>query len=71
MEKVFSFRDENGNLVRYKVKEHVEVGNKEYVVMCPEDNDINYEVFRFESEDLEFVEDSEELAKVKAASKIL
>ncbi|MCI6277689.1 MAG: DUF1292 domain-containing protein [Clostridium sp.] len=71
MEKVFSFRDENGNLVRYKVKEHVEVGNKEYVVMCSEDNDINYEVFRFESEDLEFVEDSEELAKVKAASKVL
>lgn len=71
MEKVFSFRDENGNLVRYKVKEHVEVGNKECVVMCSEDNDINYEVFRFESEDLEFVEDSEELAKVKAASKVL
>lgn len=71
MEKVFSFRDENGNLVRYKVKEHIKVENNEYVVMCPEDNSANYEVFRFESEDLELVEDSEELAKIKAISKLL
>lgn len=71
MEKIFSFRDENGDLVKYKVKEHLKVGDKEYVVMCQEGNDTNYEVFRFEAEELEFVEDSEELAKIKAVSKML
>lgn len=71
MEKVFSFRDENGNVVKYKVKEHVEVGKNEYVIMCPENNCANYEVFRFAEDELDLVEDSEELSRIKAVSKVL
>ncbi|WP_315118364.1 DUF1292 domain-containing protein [uncultured Clostridium sp.] len=73
--KSYSFKDENGNSVKYNVKEFLSVDKKEYVVMSPEDNAANLEVYKFSMQDgnecLELVENEQELSQVKSASKLI
>lgn len=66
--KVYSFKDENGCIVKYTVKEHLAIGKNEYVIMVPENDTSHMEAYRFSNEALELVEDSDELSKVKNAS---
>lgn len=69
--KVYSFRDDDGNLVNYTVKEHVLVNKQDYVVMCPQNDSSHMEVYKFTDDSLELVESQNELSKVKSASHIM
>ncbi|MBU5483413.1 DUF1292 domain-containing protein [Clostridium sp. MSJ-11] len=73
--KSYSFRDEDGNLVKYNVKEFLSVNKKDYVVMSPENNISNLEVYKFSMQDgnecLELVDNEQELSQVKSVSKLI
>ena len=75
MSKIYSFKDENGDVVKYTVKEHLLVNQTDYVVMSPENNVSGLEVYKFTMEDgnesLELVESENELSMIKAQSKIM
>lgn len=69
--KVYSFRDEDGNLVNYTVKEHLLINKSDYVIMCPENDTSHMEVYKFTDDALELVENQTELSSVKSASHIM
>lgn len=73
--KIYSFRDEEGHLVKYTVKERLLIDQKDYVIMSPEDNSSSMEVYRFNfengNESLELVENQTELSKIKSISKVM
>lgn len=73
--KVYSFRNEEGELVKFTVKEFLSVNSSDYVLMSPEDNTSEIDVYKFSiingSEALELIDDEGQLAPIKAASKIL
>ena len=75
MNKSYSFRDENGNLVKYTVKEHLLINRNDYVIMSPENNTSDLEVYKFtmdaDGESLELVENDKELSMIKSQSKIM
>jgi len=58
-EKVYSFTDEDGNVVRYKVKEQLSLNNA------------HMEVYKFTEEALELVENPKELTMIKSASHVM
>ncbi|MEW8954917.1 DUF1292 domain-containing protein [Clostridium sp.] len=69
--KFYSFRDEDGNLVNYTVKEHLLMNKNEYVLMCPENDTSHIEVYRFADDSLELVDDDKELSMIKSISKVM
>ncbi|GAA0725648.1 hypothetical protein GCM10008905_21320 [Clostridium malenominatum] len=73
--KTYSFRDEDGNLVNYTVKEMLAIDKKEYILMAPETDRSSVEVYKFSMQDgnecLELVDNEQELSKIKSASKII
>lgn len=75
MNKSYSFRDENGTLVKYTVKEHLLINRNDYVIMSPENNTSDLEVYKFtmdaDGESLELVENDKELSMIKSQSKIM
>ncbi len=70
-EKVYSFTDEDGNVVRYKVKEQLSLNQNDYLVMCPENDNAHMEVYKFTEEALELVENPKELTMIKSASHVM
>lgn len=73
--KTYSFRDEQGNLVKYVVKEYLSLNDDEYILMSPQVDTSQVEVYKFNfingNEALELVENNDELTKVKSLSKII
>lgn len=73
--KTYSFRDEQGNLVKYVVKEYLSLNENEYILMSPQVDTSQIEVYKFNfingNEALELVENNDELTKVKSLSKII
>lgn len=73
--KTYSFRDEDGNLVTYTVKEMLAIDKQEYVVMAPETDRSSLEVYKFSmqngNECLELVDNQQELSKIKSVSKVM
>ena len=73
--RTYSFRDEQGNLVKYVVKEYLSLNENEYILMSPEVDTSQVEVYKFSfingDEALELVEDNEELNQIKSASKVI
>lgn len=75
MNKTYSFRDENGELIKYTVKEHLLINQKDYVIMSPESNTSDLEVYKFtmdsDGESLELVENDKELSMIKSQSRVM
>ncbi|MBV1819296.1 DUF1292 domain-containing protein [Clostridium cochlearium] len=73
--RTYSFRDEQGNLVKYVVKEYLSLNENEYILMSPEVDTSQVEVYKFSfingDEALELVENNEELNQIKSASKVI
>lgn len=73
--RTYSFRDEQGNLVKYVVKEYLSLNKNEYILMSPEVDTSQVEVYKFDfingNEALELVENNEILDKIKSLSKII
>ncbi|AVP55467.1 hypothetical protein K144313037_16150 [Clostridium tetani] len=73
--RTYSFRDEQGNLVKYVVKEYLSLNENEYILMSPQVDTSQIEVYKFNfingNEALELVENDEELNKIKSLSKII
>ncbi|WP_125153003.1 DUF1292 domain-containing protein [Clostridium rectalis] len=73
--KVYSFRNENGELVKFTVKEYLELNKNEYILMSPENDKSHIDVYKFNyshgNEALELVEDEQELSKIKSLSKVI
>lgn len=73
--RTYSFRDEQGNLVKYVVKEYLSLNKNEYILMSPEVDTSQVEVYKFNfingNEALELVENNEVLDKIKSLSKII
>ncbi|WP_034867805.1 DUF1292 domain-containing protein [Clostridium lundense] len=73
--KVYSFRNEDGELVKYTVKEYVQLNENEYVLMAPEEDSSDISVYHFNytggNERLELVEDEKELSRIKSLSKVM
>ncbi|MBU5270264.1 DUF1292 domain-containing protein [Clostridium cochlearium] len=73
--RTYSFRDEQGNLVKYVVKEYLFLNENEYILMSPEVDTSQVEVYKFSfingDEALELVENNEELNQIKSASKVI
>ncbi|MBU5593300.1 DUF1292 domain-containing protein [Clostridium sp. MSJ-4] len=74
-EKTYAFKNENGDLINYNVKEYLSINQNDYVVMCPENNTSQIEVYKFHLENgneyLDIVDNKAELDKVKASSKVI
>lgn len=73
--KVYSFRNEDGELVKYTVREYVQLNENEYVLMAPEADSTDIQVYHFNytggTECLELVEDEKELSRIKSLSKVM
>ncbi|WP_027632149.1 DUF1292 domain-containing protein [Clostridium hydrogeniformans] len=69
--KIYSFRDENGNLVNYTVKEHLLINKNDYVLMCPENDASHIEAYKFTNDSLELIENEKELSMIKSISKVM
>ena len=73
--KVYSFRNEDGELVKFTVKEMVNVNNNDYVLMSPENDSSKIDVYKFStingSEALELIENEAELSSIKEVSKVI
>lgn len=73
--KVYSFRNEDGELVKFTVKEMVNVNNNDYVLMSPENDSSKIDVYKFStingSEALELIENEDELSSIKEVSKVI
>lgn len=73
--KVYSFRNEDGELVKFTVKELLTVNNNDYVLMSPENDTSKIDVYKFSvingTEALELIEGENELSSIKEASKII
>ena len=73
--KVYSFRNEDGELVKFTVKEMVNVINNDYVLMSPENDSSKIDVYKFStingSEALELIENETELSSIREVSKVI
>ncbi len=73
--KVYSFRNEDGELVKFTVKEMLNVNNNDYVLMSPENDPSEIDVYKFSTingtEALELIENESELSSIKEASKVI
>lgn len=71
--KVYSFRNENGELVKFTVKEFLQLNDNEYILMSPENDTSHIDVYKFNytngKEALELVEDENDLSRIKSLSK--
>lgn len=69
--KTYSFRNEDGELVKFTVKEYLTINKNDYVLMCPENDPSDIEVYKFGKDMLELVENDQELQTVKSTSKVI
>lgn len=73
--KVYSFRNEEGELVKFTVKEFLTVNSNDYVLMSPEEDTSEVDVYKFSivngNEALELIEGEDELSAIKEASNII
>lgn len=74
-DKVYSFRNENGDLLSYIVKEQLSVNSNDYILMTPEKNKSKIEVYKYNydenNEALELVEDEKTIKMLKTISKVM
>ena len=60
-DKIYSFRNENGDLLSYIVKEQLSVNSNDYIIMTPEKNKSKIEIYKYNydenNEGLELVDD--------------
>ncbi|KMT20969.1 DUF1292 domain-containing protein [Clostridium cylindrosporum] len=73
--KVYSFRNEHGELVKFTAKEFLTLNGSDYVLMSPEDNTSEIDVYKFSivngGEALELIDNEDELTKIKEVSKVI
>jgi len=73
--KVYSFRNEDGDLVKFTVQEYLSLNHKDYVLMSPEEDKSLVQVYKFNfqngNESLELVENDNELSQIKSVSKVM
>ncbi|MBU5314666.1 DUF1292 domain-containing protein [Clostridium bornimense] len=73
--KVYSFRNENGDLLSYIVKEQLSVNSNDYIIMTPEKNKSKIEVYKYNydenNEALELVDDEKTIKMLKTVSKVM
>lgn len=74
-DKVYSFRNENGDLLSYIVKEQLSVNSNDYIIMTPEKNKSKIEVYKYNydenNEALELVDDEKTIKMLKTVSKVM
>ena len=68
-DKVYSFRNENGDLLSYIVKEQLSVNSNDYIIMTPEKNKSKIEIYKYnydeDNEGLELVNDEKTIKMLK------
>lgn len=73
--RVYSFRNENNELVKFTVKDLINIDNVDYVLMCPEDDPSIIDVYKFSTvngnEALELIEDENILKSIRETSKVM
>lgn len=73
--RVYSFRNENGELVKFTVKELINVDNTDYVLMSPIDDSSKTDVYKFSTinggEALELIDNEKELNHIRESSKVI
>ena len=74
-DKVYSFRNENGDLLSYIVKEQLSVNSNDYIIMTPEKNKSKIEIYKYnydeDNEGLELVNDEKTIKMLKTISKVM
>ena len=74
-DKVYSFRNEIGDLLSYIVKEQLSVNSNDYIIMTPEKNKSKIEVYKYNydenNEALELVDDEKTIKMLKTVSKVM
>ncbi|CDM68689.1 hypothetical protein CM240_1531 [Clostridium bornimense] len=74
-DKIYSFRNENGDLLSYIVKEQLSVNSNDYIIMTPEKNKSKIEVYKYnydeDNEALELVDDEKTIKMLKTISKVM
>ena len=74
-DKVYSFRNENGDLLSYIVKEQLSVNSNDYIIMTPEKNKSKIEIYKYnydeDKEGLELVNDEKTIKMLKTISKVM
>ncbi|MEG0641543.1 MAG: DUF1292 domain-containing protein [Clostridium sp.] len=73
--KIYSFRNEDGELVKFTAKEFLSVNGSDYVLMSPQDDTSKVDVYKFSvingTEALELIEGDAELNPIREASKVI
>lgn len=74
-DKIYSFRNENGDLLSYIVKEQLSVNSNDYIIMTPEKNKSKIEIYKYNydenNEGLELVDDEKTIKMLKTISKVM
>ena len=74
-DKIYSFRNENGDLLSYIVKEQLSVNSNDYIIMTPEKNKSKIEIYKYNydenNEGLALVDDEKTIKMLKTISKVM